>query len=212
MLAALEREADPIGRRLGESGEPIEHPIEQQGVREYAEADAGLPGLEIAQRVHADIEARRGRTQAEPAPGPGQREVLSESVERRPDLEGGHVSEVIQIRMIVSLYGYKWQDASCIQHLRGGRDRPESCGMDAEALRPLLAAAVEAAEVAADPIRRYYRASDMGLVSKADGLPVTRADREAEAVIRAKLAVAPGGPFDILGEEEGLSGGGTRLR
>jgi fructose-1,6-bisphosphatase/inositol monophosphatase family enzyme len=84
--------------------------------------------------------------------------------------------------------------------------------MDVEALRPLLAAAMEAAEAAAEPIRRYYRKADIGLVSKADGSPVTRADREAEAAIRARLAAAPGGPFDVLGEEEGLSGGGTRLR
>jgi histidinol phosphatase-like enzyme (inositol monophosphatase family) len=84
--------------------------------------------------------------------------------------------------------------------------------MDIEPLRPLLAAAVEAAEAAAEPIRRYYRSADIGLVSKSDGSPVTRADREAEAVIRAKLAAAPGGPFDVLGEEEGLAGGGTRYR
>jgi histidinol phosphatase-like enzyme (inositol monophosphatase family) len=84
--------------------------------------------------------------------------------------------------------------------------------VDVPQLKPLLAAALEAAQAAEVPIRRYFRASDIGLVSKADGSPVTRADREAEAAIRARLAAAPGGPFDVLGEEEGLAGGGTRLR
>jgi fructose-1,6-bisphosphatase/inositol monophosphatase family enzyme len=79
-------------------------------------------------------------------------------------------------------------------------------------LRALLALAAEAAEAAAVPIRRYYRATDIGLVSKADGSPVTLADCAAEAVIRARLAAAPGAAFDILGEEEGLSGTGTRWR
>jgi myo-inositol-1(or 4)-monophosphatase len=40
---------------------------------------------------------------------------------------------------------------------------------------------------------------------------VTLADREAEALIRARLAAA-GETFDILGEEEGQTGAGTRLR
>jgi fructose-1,6-bisphosphatase/inositol monophosphatase family enzyme len=71
---------------------------------------------------------------------------------------------------------------------------------------------MEAARAAGEPIRRYYRASDIGLAAKADGSPVTLADREAETVIRARLAAAPGGPFDVLGEEEGLTGRGTRLR
>ena len=52
----------------------------------------------------------------------------------------------------------------------------------------------------------------MGLEAKRDGSPVTLADREAEHVIRAKLEAAPAGRFDILGEEEGLSGAGTRWR
>lgn len=79
-------------------------------------------------------------------------------------------------------------------------------------LERLLDAAVAAAHAAADPIRRYFRAGDVGLRAKADGSPVTLADREAEAVIRACLAAAPGAPFDILGEEEGLTGSGTRYR
>jgi fructose-1,6-bisphosphatase/inositol monophosphatase family enzyme len=84
--------------------------------------------------------------------------------------------------------------------------------MDAGQLESLLAAAVGAAEAAAGPIRRYYRSADIGLRAKPDGSPVTLADREAEAVIRARLAEAPGGPYDILGEEEGFSGTGTRRR
>ena len=84
--------------------------------------------------------------------------------------------------------------------------------LDDDALRGLLQAAVQAALAAVEPIRHYFGAADLGLEQKRDGSPVTRADREAEAVIRARLAAAPGGPFDILGEEEGLSGAGTRYR
>ncbi len=84
--------------------------------------------------------------------------------------------------------------------------------MDTKDLQTLLAVALGAVQAAAEPIRRYYRADDIGLVSKTDGSPVTRADKEAEAVIRTRLAAAPGAPLDILGEEEGLSGGGSRFR
>lgn len=84
--------------------------------------------------------------------------------------------------------------------------------MDAGQLKRLLAAAVEAALAAAEPIKRYYQSTDMGLVTKGDGSPVTLADREAESVIRARLAAVPGEPIDILGEEEGYSGSGTRWR
>lgn len=79
-------------------------------------------------------------------------------------------------------------------------------------LKALLAAAVEAALAAAVPIRRYFGAADFGLQTKGDGSPVTKADREAESVIRATLEAAPAGRFDILGEEEGLSGAGTTWR
>jgi len=84
--------------------------------------------------------------------------------------------------------------------------------MDAGQLKRLLAAAIEAALAAAEPIKRYYQTTDLGLVTKGDGSPVTRADREAESVIRARLAAVPGEPIDILGEEEGYSGSGTRWR
>src|SRR5262245_8615408 len=79
-------------------------------------------------------------------------------------------------------------------------------------LQALLTTAVEAAQAAAVPIRRYFGGAELGLQEKLDGTPVTRADREAEAVIRARLQAAPAGEFDILGEEEGLSGAGTRWR
>jgi histidinol-phosphatase len=79
-------------------------------------------------------------------------------------------------------------------------------------LRQLLGTAVEAAEAAAPVVRGYFADGGLGLERKADGSPVTLADREAEAVIRARLAAAPGGPFDILGEEEGLTGTGSRHR
>jgi histidinol-phosphatase len=80
-------------------------------------------------------------------------------------------------------------------------------------LKELLQAAVEAAEAAAPVIRGYFGSRRMGLERKADGSPVTKADREAEAVIRARLAAATGaGAIDILGEEEGFTGTGTRWR
>jgi myo-inositol-1(or 4)-monophosphatase len=82
----------------------------------------------------------------------------------------------------------------------------------AESLRPLLATAVIAAEAAGAVIRSYFGSAGLGLELKGDGSPVTRADREAEATIRARLSAAPGGALDILGEEEGLSGAGTRWR
>lgn len=81
-----------------------------------------------------------------------------------------------------------------------------------EQLKALLATAIEAALAAAVPIRRYFGGAEMGLEAKRDGSPVTLADREAERVIRARLAAAPGSSLDILGEEEGLSGSGTRWR
>ncbi|HEU4517200.1 MAG TPA: inositol monophosphatase family protein, partial [Steroidobacteraceae bacterium] len=80
-------------------------------------------------------------------------------------------------------------------------------------LKTLLDAAVAAAEAAAPVIRGYFGSQRIGLERKADGSPVTRADREAEAIIREKLAVSGSGdPIDILGEEEGFTGTGTRCR
>ncbi|HTL49723.1 MAG TPA: inositol monophosphatase family protein [Steroidobacteraceae bacterium] len=84
--------------------------------------------------------------------------------------------------------------------------------MTDEQLRELLAVAVEAALAAAGVMRHYFGSTRLGLVQKDDGSPVTLADREAEAMIRERLLAAPSGPLDILGEEEGLSGSGTRQR
>jgi fructose-1,6-bisphosphatase/inositol monophosphatase family enzyme len=84
--------------------------------------------------------------------------------------------------------------------------------MPEEQLKSLLATAVAAAEAAGPVIRGYFGSQRLGLERKRDGSPVTLADREAEAVIRAQLAMASGAPLDILGEEEGLSGTGTRWR
>lgn len=80
-----------------------------------------------------------------------------------------------------------------------------------QALQPLLQTAIDAALAGAVCIRKYYRSEDFGLRAKQDGSPVTLADQEAEAVIRRHL-LAAAEPFDILGEEEGLSGTGTRYR
>jgi histidinol-phosphatase len=80
-------------------------------------------------------------------------------------------------------------------------------------LKTLLDAAVAAAEAAAPAIRGYFGSKQQGLERKADGSPVTRADREAEAIIRERLALSDSGAsIDILGEEEGFTGTGTRWR
>lgn len=80
-------------------------------------------------------------------------------------------------------------------------------------LKALLQAAIGAAEAAAPLIRGYFGSQRLGLERKADGSPVTRADREAEALIRERLSAATqAGPIDILGEEEGFTGTGARCR
>jgi myo-inositol-1(or 4)-monophosphatase len=85
--------------------------------------------------------------------------------------------------------------------------------MSGRQLEELLQAAIGAAEAAAPVIRRYFGSRQFGLERKADGSPVTRADREAESAIRARLADATGaGAIDVLGEEEGFTGTGTRWR
>lgn len=82
-----------------------------------------------------------------------------------------------------------------------------------EQLKQLLQTAVDAALAAAAGIQKYFGSQQLGLQRKRDGSPVTLADQEAESVIRAHLtAKATIGPLDILGEEQGLSGEGTRWR
>ena len=85
--------------------------------------------------------------------------------------------------------------------------------MTDEQLKQLLQTAVDAALAAAVGIRRYFGSQALGVQQKRDGSPVTLADQEAEAVIRAHLlSKAPTGPLDILGEEQGFTGQGTRWR
>lgn len=80
-------------------------------------------------------------------------------------------------------------------------------------LKQLLQTAVDAALAAAVCIKKYFGSLELGVQEKKDGSPVTLADQEAEAVIRAHLlSRAAIGPLDILGEEEGLTGQGTRWR
>ena len=58
-----------------------------------------------------------------------------------------------------------------------------------------------------------FRSSALEVTLKADGSPVTRADREAEASMRAMLrASSEFGNLAVLGEEGGLAGGDTPYR
>jgi len=78
-------------------------------------------------------------------------------------------------------------------------------------LQQFLQTAIDAALAASVCIRKYFVSADFGLREKQDGSPVTLADQEAEGVIRRHLLSAAE-TFDVLGEEEGLSGTGTRYR
>jgi histidinol-phosphatase len=69
---------------------------------------------------------------------------------------------------------------------------------------PLLAAALDAARAAGAIALRYFR-QDVEVTLKPDRTPVTRADREAEEAIVARLGAAfPG--IGFLGEESGAQG------
>ena len=84
-------------------------------------------------------------------------------------------------------------------------------GLTNDQLTQLLQTAVDAAHLAAVPIRAYFERQDLRITKKSDGSPVTQADQEGEALIRTHLlSNAKIGPLDILGEEEGLQGTGTR--
>ena len=84
-------------------------------------------------------------------------------------------------------------------------------GLTNDQLTQLLQTAVDAAHLAAVPIRAYFERQDLRITEKCDGSPVTQADQEGEVLIRTHLlANAKIGPLDILGEEEGLHGTGTR--
>ena len=65
----------------------------------------------------------------------------------------------------------------------------------------LLDDAIAIATEAAEATLRWFRAADLTVERKLDGTPVTAADREAEAIVRRRVAEAH--PDDgILGEEE----------
>jgi histidinol-phosphatase len=86
-------------------------------------------------------------------------------------------------------------------------------GFTDDQLKKLLEVAVQAAQGAAMPIQAYFEQQDLRVKEKCDGSPVTQADQEAEALIRSHLlSQSVVGPLDILGEEEGLQGDGTRWR
>ena len=58
---------------------------------------------------------------------------------------------------------------------------------------------------------RRFRADDLAVDAKGDGTPVTEADRDAEAFMRAEVAAAH--PEDaVLGEEEGAAAGSSGRR
>jgi len=86
-------------------------------------------------------------------------------------------------------------------------------GLTDNQLPQLLQTAVDAAKAASVPIQAYFGGQTLDIQKKGDGSPVTLADQEAEAMIRTHLLSKAGlGPLDILGEEEGLKGKGTRWR
>jgi len=78
------------------------------------------------------------------------------------------------------------------------------------ALRQLLAIAVEVAREGGRRTHAHFNAG-CSVELKPDGTPVTRADREAEAAMRARIArTFP--DHAVLGEEEGESGGRAPYR
>ncbi len=85
-------------------------------------------------------------------------------------------------------------------------------GLTTDQLKCLQETAVKAAQAAAVPIQAYFGGRALDVQHKGDGSPVTLADKEAEALIRQLLSESVLGPLDILGEEEGLKGTGTRWR
>ncbi len=85
--------------------------------------------------------------------------------------------------------------------------------MQTRTLERLLALAVRAAQTPAEGILIHGAGRGPAVEHKADGSPVTVADREAETAIRAALrSDAMAAEFDILGEELGRRESGTRYR
>ncbi len=84
-------------------------------------------------------------------------------------------------------------------------------GTDKNELRSRLEFAVGAARSAGEHALAYYQSTDLVIDRKADASPVTRADREAEQLIRTSLSDSF--PDDaILGEEFGEQSGSTGYR
>jgi hypothetical protein len=81
--------------------------------------------------------------------------------------------------------------------------------MSDPSLRDLLDVAVEAAWLGGRRTLAYFNAG-VAVETKSDDTPVTRADREAEEVIRARITSAfPS--HSILGEETGATAGDPRF-
>ena len=77
--------------------------------------------------------------------------------------------------------------------------------------RSLLDFAVDVAREAGESTLRWFRARDLAVDSKADGTPVTAADRHAERLVRDRVAARF--PDDgVLGEEEPETAGATGRR
>ncbi len=77
--------------------------------------------------------------------------------------------------------------------------------------RALLDFAVDVAREAGESTLRWFQARDLSVDSKADGTPVTAADRHAERLVRERVAARF--PDDgVLGEEEPETAGATGRR
>lgn len=75
----------------------------------------------------------------------------------------------------------------------------------------MLAEAVDLARRAGEATLRFFRAEDLTVDRKADGTPVTQADRGAERLLRGEIGARY--PADgVLGEEEGEAAGTSGRR
>ncbi|MFA5565012.1 MAG: inositol monophosphatase family protein [Acidimicrobiia bacterium] len=77
--------------------------------------------------------------------------------------------------------------------------------------KELLSLALELVKEAGELTLKYFRSTDLEVVTKQDGTPVTIADQGAEALIRARLGELR--PNDtVVGEEDGLREGSSGHR
>ena len=84
---------------------------------------------------------------------------------------------------------------------------------DQTSLSSLLETAVKAATGPSERLLKYFQNSTLAIQTKPDGSPVSAADHEAEEIVRKILGShVTDDKIDILGEEQGLQGGGTRFR